>query len=81
MPVPAPLRELEKIELSRVNAGIFRQDHAVSKTQKTILRAFAMTEEDARNEATRISTILVANRDEAEEIESGNDEEDYDAEA
>jgi hypothetical protein len=42
MTVPAALRELEKIEMVRLTDNIYRQDHAVTKTQKTILKAFGM---------------------------------------
>ena len=42
MTVPAALRELEKIEMVRLTDNIYHQDHAVTKTQKTILKAFNM---------------------------------------
>lgn len=42
MTVPAALRELEKIEIVRLTDNIYHQDHAVTKTQKTILNAFNM---------------------------------------
>lgn len=38
--VPAAIRELEKIEITRQWDKIYRLDHAVSKTQKVILDAF-----------------------------------------
>ena len=44
MTVPAALRELEKIEMVRLTDNIYHLDHAVTKTQKTILRAFGMDE-------------------------------------
>ena len=44
MTVPAAMRELEKIEMVRLTDNIYRLDHAVSKTQKTILKAFGMDE-------------------------------------
>ena len=44
MTVPAALRELEKIEMVRLTDNIYRLDHAVTKTQKTILKAFGMDE-------------------------------------
>lgn len=41
MTVPAAVRELEKIEIIRYgSSSVYRQDHAVTKTQKTILKAF-----------------------------------------
>ena len=38
--VPAAIRELEKIEMTRQLDKIYRLDHAVSKTQKVVLSAF-----------------------------------------
>lgn len=40
MTVPAAIRELEKIEMVRLTDQIYRMDHAVTKTQKAILKAF-----------------------------------------
>jgi len=58
MTVPASIRELEKIEMVRRSNGQYRLDHAVSKRQKTILSAFGMDDEDIRNLATRVNTML-----------------------
>ena len=40
MNVPAAIRELEKIEMIRQFDGKYRLDHAVTATQKKILKAF-----------------------------------------
>jgi len=40
MTVPAAVRELEKIEIIRQSDGNYRMDHAVTATQKEILKAF-----------------------------------------
>ena len=42
MNVPASIRELEKIEMIRQADGVYRLDHAVTATQKTILNAFGI---------------------------------------
>ena len=42
MNVPAAIRELEKIEMVRQADGIYRLDHALTATQKTILKAFGI---------------------------------------
>ena len=42
MNVPAAIRELEKIEMIRQADGIYRLDHALTATQKTILKAFGI---------------------------------------
>ena len=40
--VPAAIRELEKIEMTRQLDKVYRLDHAVTKTQKVILSAVGM---------------------------------------
>lgn len=58
MTVPAALRELEKIEMIRGHDRIYRLDHAVTKTQKTILNAFDMDAAYVKRRAERISEQL-----------------------
>ena len=47
MNVPAAIKELEKIEMIRQTSGEYRLDHAVTATQKAILKAFKMWTDDA----------------------------------
>ena len=42
--VAAALRELEKIEMIRYSDRVYRLSHAVTATQKTILKAFGLDE-------------------------------------
>lgn len=58
MTVPAAIRELDKIEMSRQLDGIYRLDHAVTATQKTILKAFGLSDANIRYRAEEISRIL-----------------------
>ena len=58
MTVPAAIRELEKIEMLRQTDGVYRMDHAVTATQKAILRAFDIDAEYVRREAGKLSKIL-----------------------
>lgn len=58
MTVPAALRELEKIEMIRGHDQIYRLDHAVTKTQKTILKAFGIDTAYIKHRAERISEQL-----------------------
>lgn len=58
MTVPAAIRELDKIEMSRQLDGIYRLDHAVTATQKTILKAFGLTEANVKNRVEEISKRL-----------------------
>lgn len=58
MNVPAAVRELEKIEMIRQTDGEYRLDHAVTATQKTILKAFKMDAAYVQKEAGRIRTAL-----------------------
>lgn len=55
MTVPAAIRELEKIEMIRGHDQVYRLDHAVTKTQKTILKAFEMDAAYVKHRAQRIS--------------------------
>lgn len=58
MTVPAAIRELEKIEMVRLTDNKYRLDHAVTATQKTILKAFGMDAALIKFYASEISTIL-----------------------
>lgn len=58
MTVPAALRELEKIEMVRLTDGRYHLDHAVTATQKTILKAFGMDVNRIKYHAEGISRIL-----------------------
>ena len=58
MTVPAAVKELEKIEMIRQTDGNYRLDHAVTATQKEILKAFDMTERNIREQALRINLKL-----------------------
>jgi hypothetical protein len=58
MNVPASIRELEKIELIRQADGVYRLDHAVTATQKTILKAFGIDANYVKKKAREISDQL-----------------------
>jgi transposase len=58
MTVPAALKELEKIEMIRQLDGKYRLDHAVTATQKTILKAFGMDVKMIKAGAEAISMAL-----------------------
>lgn len=58
MTVPAALRELEKIEMVRMTDNQYRLDHAVTATQKTILKAFNMDTGAVKQQAKEIGEIL-----------------------
>ncbi len=58
MNVPAALKELEKIEMTRMGNGEYALDHAVTKTQKKILKAFGMDAVSIQKEAARIGKVL-----------------------
>lgn len=61
MNVPAAIRELEKIEMIRQADGRYHLDHAVTATQKTILKAFGMdagyVKEVAKELSSRLSEV------------------------
>ena len=56
--VPAAIRELEKIEMIRHLDNVYRLDHAVTRTQKTILSAFDLNESNVTYKANYISEVL-----------------------
>jgi transposase len=58
MTVPAAIRELEKIEIVRMLDRKYRIDHAITATQKAILKAFGMDAGYIKNKATEISDRL-----------------------
>ena len=58
MTVPAAIRELEKIEMIRGHDQIYRLDHAITKTQKSILNAFGMDAAYVKHRGQRISEQL-----------------------
>ena len=58
MTVPAAIRELEKIELVRQTDGKYRMDHAVTATQKIILKAFDMDAEQIQDKVIGLSRLL-----------------------
>jgi len=58
MTVPAALKELEKIEMVRLTDNVYRMDHAVTKTQKTILKAFGIDAAQVKYQAAKISEKL-----------------------
>ena len=58
MNVPAAIRELEKIEMIRGLDGLYRLDHAVTATQKTILSAFGITVAYLKDRVNQIREAL-----------------------
>ena len=58
MTVPAAIRELEKIEMVRRNSGVYKLDHAVTKTQKIILSSFGLDETNISKSAEEYSRLL-----------------------
>lgn len=61
MTVPAAIKELEKIEMVRQLDGVYRLDHAVTATQKTILKAFGIDVSYVKYKADEISEALKNN--------------------
>ena len=76
--VPKAIQELEKIQMVREADGIYRMDHAITATQKTILSAFGMDEKDVWKKSLEISRLLSDSSPAEEEFEDVEDEEDYD---
>ena len=62
MTVPAAIRELEKIEMVRRNDGMYKLDHAVTKTQRTILSSFGLDEKNISKSSDEISKLLASSQ-------------------
>ncbi|SFL03104.1 hypothetical protein SAMN05216390_10887 [Lachnospiraceae bacterium KH1T2] len=75
MTVPAAIRELEKIELIRGFDRKYRLDHAVTKTQKTILKAFDMDAAYIKSRAARISEQLEIIEEKSGGMKNGENDE------
>ena len=58
MTVPEAMKELEKIEMVRLTDNKYRLDHAVTATQKTILKAFGMDAVYVKKKAKELSDRL-----------------------
>ena len=58
MNVPAAVRQLEKLEMIKLPGNVYRQDHAITATQKTILGAFDMTNNYMKNAIRELSDTL-----------------------
>ena len=56
--VPAAIRELEKTEMVRLKDYLYRLDHAVTATQKEILKTYVITEPNVRAVTNEISQTL-----------------------
>ena len=70
MTVPAALRELEKIEMSRRADNVYVLDHAVTATQKEILAAFGLDADYVSEQAKTLSDEI--SRMERGEVTNGN---------
>ena len=58
MTIPSVVKELEKIEMIRYADGDYHLDHAITKTQKEILKAFGMDERTVREKIKSLSVQL-----------------------
>ncbi|MBQ9007761.1 MAG: transposase, partial [Clostridia bacterium] len=59
MTVPTAIGELEKIEIIRYNEQPYRLDHAVTATQKMLLKAFDLSEDDVLGELKHVNDVLI----------------------
>ncbi|MBK5262726.1 MAG: hypothetical protein JJE17_09180 [Peptostreptococcaceae bacterium] len=58
MTVPAALKELEKIEMICQLDGKYRLDHAITATQKTILKSFHMSSSCIKDKSNELSRVI-----------------------
>ena len=62
MTVPAAIKELEKIEMTRQTDNVYRLDHGVTKKQKRILQSFGIDVSLVTHWASEISSQLKASQ-------------------
>lgn len=67
MTVPAAIRELEKIEMTRRNGTSYNLDYAMTKNQKTIAQAFGLSQDDIVHKAGEIAAELASHKEQAAE--------------
>ena len=77
MTVPAAIRELEKIEIVRINSGVYQLDHAVTHTQEIILNSFGISQDEVYAKIGAISKVLSNPSTVAEEIDDDEEGESY----
>lgn len=58
--VPAAIREMDKFELTRHNAGYYRQSHALTKNQREIYQAIGLSDEQVKVRILNIAGRLTA---------------------
>ena len=58
MTVPSSIRQLEKIQMTKRNGGKYKLDYATTKTQKIILSAFGLDENDVFKKTRDIGNYL-----------------------
>jgi len=75
MTVPAALKELDKIEMSRQFDGVYRLDHALTKTQKVILKAFGLDKNAVVETSLSVSRALGEKDNITSSVDGGNDKE------
>ncbi len=78
MTVPAAIKELDKIELVRINQGRYQLDHAITKNQEEILRAFGLTKNHVMARASSISEMIAGSENTSFTEETDDEEEDGD---
>ena len=74
MTVPAAIRELEKIEMTKRNGAQYILDYALTKTQKMILQSLGMSAEDAVSRVAEIARKLAESQNEITEEQREEDD-------
>ena len=58
MTVPAAIKELEKIQAIKLIDGIYKLDHAITATQKTILKSFGIQEDYVKERVRNLGELM-----------------------
>ncbi|HIV14675.1 MAG TPA: transposase [Candidatus Avisuccinivibrio pullicola] len=63
MTVPAAIRELEKIEMTRRSGSIYKMDYALTKNQKSVLQCFGLSKDEIIQKTQEIAVVLSKTND------------------
>ena len=79
--VPAAIRELEKIEIVRINNTRYQLDNAITRTQQVILSSFGISEDNVKSSVKALATKLAKNAEVVTEDNEQDEEDSDDAQA
>ena len=74
MTVPAALRELGKLEMTKRNGKRYLMDYALTRTQKQIFQSFGLNEEEVIKATQGIADVLANTVEKPAEYPEGDED-------